>query len=123
MAMMKEWLDKSNKTWLISLVLLIGLGGVTASSLSHSVTQTRQTEVTVRPSSLTATHFFVSTFSKKIPYYAGDLCSFTRINTHSQHVVLSLKNSECTVVSKSSSLGHSHLKKLNTKEDTDLPRS
>ncbi len=120
---MDKWLDRLNKTWLITLVLLIGLGSVSYSSLSHSVNQPRQTEVAIRPSSLKATPVFISTFSKKVPYYAGDLCSSTRINTHTQHVVLRLKNSEWKVVSKSSALGHSHHKKLNTKEDTDLPRS
>jgi hypothetical protein len=120
---MKQWLNKSNKTWLISLVLLICLSSVSAGLSSHSVAHSKQTEVTVRASSINATPLFASTLLNKIVYYAGDLCSSTRITTHSQHAILRLKNSRWNIVSRSSSLGHAHLKKLNTKEDTVLLKS
>lgn len=120
---MKKWLDNSSKTWLIVVALLIGLSGLSSPSPSLSVTSSKQTEVTVRPSSVEATHLFSFTYSNQIAGYSGDLCFKTRIRTDSQCALVKLKNNKPKTFSRSSALGLSHLKKLNKKEDTDLPRS
>lgn len=120
---MKKWLDNTSKTWLVIVALLIGLSGLSSSSPSLSVTSSKQTEVTVRPSSVEATHLLSFTYSNQIACYSGDLCFKTRVHTHSKLAVVKLKNSKLKTFSRSSELGLSHLKKLNKKEDTDLPKS
>jgi hypothetical protein len=120
---MKQWLNKSNKTWLLSLVLLFSLGGAAFSVPSSSITYHKQTEVTVRPATIRATQLLTSPVSKKLTCYAGDLYSTARIIAYTQQVVLILKNSQWKAVSNLAALGHSHLKIRNNKEDADLPVS
>lgn len=116
---MKQWLNKSNKTWLLSLVLLFGLSGATFGTPASSVTYFKQTEVTVRPATIKATQLPTAAVSQKVTCYSNDLFPATRIFVHTQRVVLLLKNSQWKAVTRLSVLGHSHLKKLNTKEDAD----
>ncbi len=126
-AVMQQWLNKSNKkylTWVISFVLLIGLSaGVSTGSSSPSVRNPKQTEVTVRSSQIKATHLRVSSSSKKVAHFVCDGCFSTRINKHSQLAALKLNDSKWYAISKLPSIGLSHLKEPNTKEDAELLKS
>ena len=109
----KMWL-----TWLFAVVLLLGTGtGEAGSSAINQFRNSRQTEVSLRPSDSKRIHETPLFHSKPVVTYSGDLTFNTLITAHSRAVVLKIKICDYHTVSNTQKLGRFHISVPVAKED------